>query len=75
MKSIKEVREHNRKACLLENYFNSTINDDDNIVVYGVDFRKVSNDDDGTSEVRIRYTTEYALSEDEFDKLIEKLKT
>lgn len=70
---IMRTKEHERKRNLLENHYNSIVTDD--VVVSNLDFKKISSSNDGSTLVIIRYVTEYSLSEDEFDEMIDKLES
>lgn len=68
---ITHEKEHDRKRRLLEGYLNSQA--DDNTMIYQLDFKSDLKTDPGM--VLIRFVTEYAMSEDEFDDFIEKLES
>lgn len=64
---IKRAKEHERIRRLLEDFFNRECGD--NSLVYDLEFKRRS---DGP-EVLIKYTSEFILTEDEFEELIEKI--
>ena len=70
---IKRIKEVERNNMLLTRYLNAMA--DDNVIVYDVDYNERLGKHYDSDMVAIKYTTEFVVTRDEFDKLIETIDT